>query len=101
MEDLKSQRLNGLEQMEHGVLARPRPFGCAGVDLKVRQEVMGQRDQLLPGAVSGVAVGRHGVKRQPAFQVTDGLLVVPAAGHEVPQVSDGQREIAGDGRGTS
>lgn len=38
MKDLEAQRLNGLEQMKHSVLARSRSSLGAGVDLEVRQE---------------------------------------------------------------
>ena len=46
---------------------RPRALFGTGVDLKVRQQIVGERDELLPRAVGRVGVGRDGVKREAAL----------------------------------
>jgi hypothetical protein len=37
------------------------------------------------------------VERQAALEISDGLLVIAAARHEVPEVGNRESEIAGDG----
>ena len=74
MKDLEPERLDRLEQVAHGVFARPGAFGGVRLDLKVRQQVVGQRDQLLPRAIGRVGIGGDGVKGEAGLQLADRLL---------------------------
>ena len=71
MKDLEPERLDRLEQVEHGVFARPGAFGGACIDLKVRQQVVSECDELLPGAQRLERPCRH-IADRSGHQVRDG-----------------------------
>ena len=76
MEQHEAECLNRLEHRQCGVLARPSPSLCPGLDLKIRQQVVRENHQLLPRTVSGICHCRHCVKRQAALELTDGLFMI-------------------------
>src|SRR2546427_1644584 len=98
MKEREAQRLHGRTARKCGVFARSAALLGTGVDLEVRQQVMREGDELLPSAVGGVGKGWHGVEGESALQLRDGLLVCPAAGHEVPEVRERVLEITRNGR---
>src|SRR5207244_11766617 len=98
MKEREAQCLHGREARECCVFARTAALLGTGVDLEVRQQIVRQGDELLPGAVGGVSEGGHGMEGESAFQLRDGLLVRPAAGHKVPEVRERVVEVARDGR---
>src|SRR5271165_5662646 len=83
---------------QRGVFARSAATFDAGLDLKIGQQVVREGDELLPGAVRRVGHRRHRMEGQTALELRDGLLVIAAAGHEIPQVGQRVVQIAGDRR---
>ena len=74
----KAQRLHTLEYRERRALAGRRPADRARLDLKVREQVMDQHDQLLPGAVGDVGYRRHRCGTPAPSSAAHGLLVIAA-----------------------
>jgi len=58
-----------------------------GVDLEADEEVVGDGDELLPGAIGAVVVGGDGVEGEMALELTDDLFVFASSGHEVPKLA--------------
>ena len=98
MEQYEAKCLGRLEQRQRGVLARPSPSFGPGLDLKIRQQVVRENHQLLPRTVGGICHRRHGVKRQAALELADGLFMIATTCHEVPEVGHCETEIARNGR---
>jgi hypothetical protein len=64
IEEHKAERLSRLEHRKHGAPTGWRATGGARLDLEVRQQVVHQHDEMLPGAIGGVGHGRDRVERQ-------------------------------------
>lgn len=91
MNQSEVERLDGLEHRRGRVLPRPSRTGSSGTDLEVRLQVVRDDDQLSPGTAGH---RRHSGKREAAALLADRLLVMAATGHDVPQTSDGEPEVA-------
>lgn len=92
MEDGEPERLDRLEEGQHGPLARGRAPRRAGLDLKVDEQVVGEHDQVLPRTVGRIGHRGHGVEGQACLELRDRLLVVTATAGEGPEVCEGQIE---------
>lgn len=97
IDEQEPQRLDVAKHKTCGALLGARPLAGSCIDLKVREEIVGQDDDLLPRTVRAVVVSRDRVEGESALELPDGLLVRASAAHEVPEPSDIEAEIGGDG----
>jgi len=94
VEELEPQNPDPLQQKEGRPLLSSRFRLDPGPDLKVDQDAVGERDDLLPSAVGPVAVGGNCVEGQAALQLSDDLLVSATPAHEPPESPDVEGEVS-------
>src|SRR6266478_3391507 len=66
------------------------------MQLKAAEQVVGQDRELLPGTIGSVVIGGNHLEGEFTFELSEGLLLCPAAGSEVPQHLWGELQIGGD-----
>ena len=82
----ETQRAHATQSEGEGALAAAAPRRSQGRQLEAPAHVVGQDAELLPRAVSPIVVGGHHVEGKLALEFGQGLLLSPAARHEVPQL---------------
>src|SRR5258708_36681250 len=65
--------------------------------MKGAEQVVGEDRELLPGAIGAVVISGNHIESEFTLELSEGLLLRPAAGAEVPQRLRREREIGGDG----
>ena len=89
-EELESEGPRRLQGPSCGALQGSVSLRESGFDLEVGQEVVGEQDELLPGAVGLAVLRGDGVEGQVALEFSYGLLVQSPAAHEAPEGAQGQ-----------
>src|SRR5229473_994460 len=98
IDEEEAERLHTRDPVGIGALARAR-LGCRDgrVQLKAAEQVVGEDRELLPGAIGAVVISGNHIESEFTLELSEGLLLRPAAGAEVPQRLRREREIGGDG----
>jgi len=97
VEEGEAKRLQRGEAVEEGALAGTGTSRRTEAELEAADEVVGEDCELLPEVI-GLAVARgDGIKGEMLLDLTEGLLVASATGHEVPERGDAEVEVGGDG----
>ena len=95
VEELESESPRRLQGPSCGALQGAISLRQSGFDLEVGQEVVGDQDELLPGAVGLVVLRGDGVEGQVALEFSDGLLVQTPSAHEPPERACAQGQVSG------
>jgi hypothetical protein len=97
VDEAKAERLDTRDPIGIGGFARARLGGGQGrMQLKAAEQVVGKDRALRPGALSAVVIGGNDHEGEFTFELSEGLLLRPAAGREVPEHRWGERELGGD-----
>ena len=85
IDEFEAQGAYGFEGPSVGVFPGAIAFCQAGFDLEVGQEVVGENDELLPGAVGVVIVCGNGIEAESGLEFTNGFFVHATACHKAPE----------------
>lgn len=95
VEEFEPQGPGRLQRPSGGALQGAVALPQSGFDLEVGQEVVGDQDELLPGAVGLVVLRGDGIEGQVALEFSYGLLVQSPPAHEAPQGAGAQGQVGG------
>ena len=97
IEEREAERLEREEAVEEGALAGSRAGCGAEAELEAADQVVGEDRELLPEFIGLTIARRDRIEGEVLLELAECLLVTAAASHEVPERSDAEFQVGGDG----